>query len=269
MRRAGAGRRVVLWSGQMTEKTTHFGFREVPDADKAGMVRGVFDSVADRYDLMNDVMSGGVHRLWKDAMVAWLSPRPGAVILDVAGGTGDIAFRMLDSSARKGASAGVIVADINEEMLRVGAHRSQKGRDGKAQPLAWVTADAETLPFADASMDAYTIAFGIRNVTHIDKALKEAHRVLKRGGRFMCLEFSEVQVPLLDKIYDEFSFRAIPRFGKWITGDAESYQYLVESIRKFPNQKTFAGMIGAAGFKQIKVRNLTGGVAALHSGWKI
>ncbi len=258
----------------MTEKTTHFGFREVPDSEKAGMVRGVFDSVADRYDLMNDVMSGGVHRLWKDAMVSWLSPRPGSTILDVAGGTGDIAFRMLDSSARKAKRSGqnaasVIVADINEEMLRVGAGRSQRDRADKAQPLAWVTADAERLPFEDNSVDAYTIAFGIRNVTHIDKALSEAHRVLRRGGRFLCLEFSEVQVPLLDKIYDEFSFRAIPRFGKWITGDSESYQYLVESIRRFPNQKAFAGMIGTAGFSQVKVRNLTGGVAAMHSGWKI
>lgn len=238
------------------------------------MVRGVFDSVADRYDLMNDVMSGGVHRLWKDAMVSWLSPRPGTTILDVAGGTGDIAFRMLDSSARKAKANGqdaasVIVADINEEMLRVGAGRSQRDRAGKTQPLAWVTADAETLPFEDNSVDAYTIAFGIRNVTHIDKALSEAHRVLRRGGRFLCLEFSEVQVPVLDKIYDEFSFRAIPRFGKWITGDSESYQYLVESIRRFPNQKAFAGMIAAAGFSQVKVRNLTGGVAAMHSGWKI
>lgn len=253
----------------MTEKTTHFGFKDVPDEEKAGMVRGVFDSVADRYDLMNDVMSGGVHRLWKDAMVAWLSPRPGSTILDVAGGTGDIAFRMLDSSARKGDPAKVIVADINEEMLRVGAGRSQRDREGKPQPLAWVTADAEKLPFEDSSVDAYTIAFGIRNVTHIDKALSEAHRVLRRGGRFLCLEFSEVQIPVLDKIYDEFSFRAIPRFGKWITGDSESYQYLVESIRRFPNQKAFAGMIGTAGFTQVKARNLTGGIAAMHSGWKI
>ncbi len=253
----------------MTEKTTSFGFKDVPGEDKAGMVRGVFDSVADRYDLMNDVMSGGVHRLWKDAMVAWLSLRPGARVLDVAGGTGDIAFRVLDASARKGAAAEVVVADINEEMLRVGVGRSQTSRARKPQPLAWVTADAENLPFEDRSVDAYTIAFGIRNVTHIEKALAEAFRVLKTGGRFLCLEFSEVQVPLLDKIYDEFSFRAIPRFGKWITGDAESYQYLVESIRRFPNQKAFAGLVGAAGFAQVKARNLSGGIAALHSGWKI
>lgn len=254
---------------QASEKTTHFGFRQVPDAEKAGMVRGVFDSVAGKYDLMNDVMSGGVHRLWKDAMVAWLSPRAGSQILDVAGGTGDIAFRMLDSSAKKGEAANVIVADINEEMLRVGAGRSQRERAGKAQPLAWVTADAEALPFETGSMDAYTIAFGIRNVTHTDKALAEAHRVLKRGGRFLCLEFSEVQVPGLDKLYDEFSFRAIPKFGEWITGDRESYQYLVESIRKFPNQKAFAGMVRNAGFGQVKVRNLSAGIAAMHSGWKL
>jgi len=253
----------------MTEKTTHFGFKDVPDGDKAGMVRGVFDSVADRYDLMNDVMSGGVHRLWKDAMVSWLSPRAGSTILDVAGGTGDIAFRMLDSSARKGEAANVIVADINEEMLRVGAGRAQAQREGKAQPMAWVTADAETLPFDDGTMDAYTIAFGIRNVTHVDKALAEAHRVLKRGGRFLCLEFSQVQVPIADKIYDEWSFRGIPKFGEMITCDRDSYQYLVESIRKFPNQKAFAKMVGAAGFSQVKVRNLTGGVAAMHSGWKL
>jgi len=253
----------------MTEKTTHFGFKDVPDDEKAGMVRGVFDSVADRYDLMNDVMSGGVHRLWKDAMVAWLSPRPGSTILDVAGGTGDVAFRLIDSSVRKGPPAKVIVADINEEMLRVGAGRSQRDRAGKPQPLAWVTADAEKLPFEDNSVDTYTIAFGIRNVTHIDKALSEATRVLKRGGRFLCLEFSEVQVPVLDKLYEEFSFRAIPRFGQWITGDHESYQYLVESIRRFPNQKAFAGMISTAGLSNVKVRNLTGGIAAMHSGWKI
>ncbi len=253
----------------MEEKTTHFGFKDVPDADKANMVRGVFDSVAGRYDLMNDVMSGGVHRLWKDAMVAWLSPRPGSRILDVAGGTGDIAFRMLDSSARKGQPAHVIVADINEEMLRVGAGRAQTQRTGKPQPQGWVTADAEALPFDDNSMDAYTISFGIRNVTHVDKALSEAFRVLKRGGRFLCLEFSEMQIPGVDKLYEAFSFEAIPRLGGLITGDRESYQYLVESIRRFPNQKAFAAMVGEAGFAQVKVRNMSGGIAAMHSGWKI
>ena len=252
----------------MSEKTNHFGFKDVADEDKAGMVRDVFDSVADKYDLMNDVMSGGVHRFWKDAMISWLSPRPGARILDVAGGTGDIAFRILDSSASKGAPAEVIVADINYEMLHVGQDRCAATRVDKPHPEGWVTADAENLPFDDNSIDAYTISFGIRNVTHTDKALSEAYRVLRRGGRFLCLEFSEMQIPLVDKIYDEFSFRAIPQFGAMITGDKESYQYLVESIRRFPNQKTFAKMIETAGFSRVKVRNMTGGVAAMHSGWK-
>ncbi len=253
----------------MSEKTTHFGYKQVRDEDKVGLVRGVFDRVADNYDLMNDVMSGGVHRLWKGAMIAWLSPRPGTRILDVAGGTGDIAFRMLDSSAQKGAPADVIVADINHEMLKVGAARCDATRADLPHPQGWVTADAENLPFDDNSMDAYTISFGIRNVTHTDKALSEAFRVLKRGGRFLCLEFSEVQIPLVDKIYDEFSFRAIPRFGELVSGDRESYQYLVESIRRFPNQKAFADMISTAGFSRVKVRNMSGGVAAMHSGWKI
>lgn len=254
---------------QATEKTTHFGNRTVRDEEKASLVRGVFDSVAAQYDLMNDVMSGGVHRLWKDAMVNWLAPRPGARILDVAGGTGDIAFRILDKSARKGAPAEVVVADINYEMLHVGQDRAFDTRGQKPNPMAWVTADAEKLPFEDGTMEGYTIAFGIRNVTHVDKALAEAYRVLGRGGRFLCLEFSEVQVPGFDKLYDTWSFHGIPRLGELITKDRESYQYLVESIRKFPNQKTFAGLIAEAGFEQVRVRNLSGGIAALHSGWKL
>lgn len=256
-------------SEQATENTTHFGFKTVRDEDKAGMVRGVFDSVAVKYDLMNDVMSGGVHRLWKDAMVSWLAPRPGMKHLDVAGGTGDIAFRILDRTAEKGAPARVTVADINYEMLHVGQTRAFDTRGQKPNPEAWVTADAEKLPFDEGSMEGYTIAFGIRNVTHIDKALAEAHRVLDRGGRFLCLEFSEVTIPGFDKIYDAWSFHGIPRLGEMITRDRESYQYLVESIRRFPNQKKFAGMIEAAGFEQVRVRNLSGGIAALHSGWKL
>ncbi len=253
----------------MADATTHFGFKEVPDEDKEGLVRGVFDSVADNYDLMNDVMSGGVHRIWKDVMVNWLSPRPGARVLDVAGGTGDIAFRILDQTAAKGAPAEVTVVDINTEMLRMGEARAAETRNGKSNPRAWVTADAEALPFEDGSQDAYTIAFGIRNVTHIDQALREAHRVLVRGGRFLCLEFSQVQVPGLDQLYEAWSFHGIPAMGELIAKDRESYQYLVESIRKFPNQKKFAKMIEAAGFSQVKHRNLSGGIAAIHSGWKI
>ncbi len=252
----------------MAETTTHFGFKEVPDEEKATLVRGVFDSVAGNYDLMNDVMSGGVHRLWKDAMVNWLAPWPGSRVLDVAGGTGDIAFRILDHTAAKGEPAKVTVADINTEMLRMGEARAAETRAKKPNPMAWVTADAEKLPFEDSSQDVYTIAFGIRNVTHIEKALEEAYRVLACGGRFLCLEFSQVQVPGLDELYEMWSFHGIPRMGELIAKDRESYQYLVESIRRFPNQKKFARMIEAAGFSQVKHRNLSGGIAAMHSGWK-
>ncbi|MDQ0455402.1 bifunctional demethylmenaquinone methyltransferase/2-methoxy-6-polyprenyl-1,4-benzoquinol methylase UbiE [Rhizobium paknamense] len=245
---------------------TSYGFREVPEGEKQGLVNEVFHKVAKRYDIMNDVMSAGMHRLWKDAMVAALHPRrdPNYKVLDVAGGTGDIAFRIIEASKR---TAHATVLDINGSMLAVGAERAKKR--GLSENLTFVEANAEDLPFGDNQFDAYTIAFGIRNVPHIDKALSEAHRVLKRGGRLLVLEFSEVEMPLLDRVYDAWSFNAIPRFGKMITGDAEPYQYLVESIRKFPNQKDFAAMIGKAGFSRVSFTNYTGGIAALHSGWKI
>ncbi len=215
---------------------------------------------------MNDLMSGGLHRLWKDAVVAWLNPpkRPGWRALDVAGGTGDVAFRMVDAS---GGNAHVTVLDINGSMLSVGRERAEKR--GFADNVDFVEANAEELPFADDTFDAYTIAFGIRNVPRIEVALAEAFRVLKPGGRFLCLEFSEVDMPLLDKVYETWSFRAIPQIGKAVTGESEPYEYLVESIAKFPNQKNFAAMIERAGFERVSFRNYTGGIAALHSGWKL
>jgi demethylmenaquinone methyltransferase / 2-methoxy-6-polyprenyl-1,4-benzoquinol methylase len=245
--------------------TVSFGAREVPASEKAGLVRRVFDSVADRYDLMNDLMSGGVHRLWKDDMVAWLDPAPGSAVLDVGGGTGDVAFRIARRLAGKGGS--VAIADINLAMLKAG--RGRKDVPAADVPLSWVTADAERLPFPDASFDAYTIAFCIRNVTRIEAALAEARRVLKPGGRFLCLEFSRVEMPVLDTLYDAWSFNVLPELGAAVAGDRESYRYLVESIRRFPPQAAFARMIAAAGFSLVKHRNLSGGIAALHSGWVI
>ena len=245
---------------------TSYGFRDVAEGEKQALVNDVFHKVARRYDIMNDVMSAGLHRPWKDAMIAALNPRkdPDYKVLDVAGGTGDIAFRIVEASNRL---AHATVLDINGSMLGVGAERAAK--KGLTENLTFVEANAEELPFEDASFDAYTIAFGIRNVPRIDVALSEAHRVLKRGGRLLVLEFSEVDLPLLDKFYEAWSFNAIPRFGKMITGDAEPYQYLVESIRKFPNQENFATMIRTAGFSRVNFTNYTGGIAALHSGWKI
>ncbi len=245
---------------------TSYGFREVRDGEKQGLVNEVFHKVAKRYDIMNDVMSAGLHRAWKDAMVASLGPRKSTSYrtLDVAGGTGDIAFRIVEASERK---AHVTVLDINGSMLAVGEERAAKM--GLSGNLDFVEANAEKLPFEDNSFDAYTIAFGIRNVPHIDVALNEAYRVLKRGGRLLVLEFSDVQMPLLDKFYDQWSFKAIPQFGKAITGEAEPYQYLVESIRKFPNQRDFATMIEKAGFSRVTFTNYTGGIVALHSGWKL
>jgi demethylmenaquinone methyltransferase / 2-methoxy-6-polyprenyl-1,4-benzoquinol methylase len=211
-------------------------------------------------------MSAGMHRVWKDALVDWLSPskRSGWTALDVAGGTGDIAFRIVEASDKQ---AHVTVLDINGSMLEVGRERAEKR--GLAANLEFVEANAEELPFDDAEFDAYTIAFGIRNVPRMDAALSEAFRVLKPGGRFMCLEFSEVDLPGLDRIYDQWSFNAIPRIGKAVTGDEESYRYLVESIRKFPNQTNFANMIGEAGFERVSFRNYSGGIVAAHSGWKL
>ena len=247
----------------MNGKTTHFGYRDVPEDEKAGLVHGVFSSVASRYDLMNDLMSGGVHRLWKDAMMDWLAPRAGQRLLDVAGGTGDIAFRFL----RRAGDARAVVCDMTEAMLVEGRKRAEAAQ--LAERLDWVVGDAMALPFPDAAFDVYTISFGIRNVTRIGDALSEAWRVLKPGGRLMVLEFSQLPVPGMQWLYDRYSFNVIPTMGKAVTGDRDSYQYLVESIRKFPDQESFAAMIRAAGFGQVRYRNLTMGVAALHSGWKL
>jgi len=245
---------------------THFGYRQVPLREKQGLVDDVFSSVAGRYDLMNDLMSAGLHRVWKEAMVTALNPPKGGrpfALLDVAGGTGDIAFRAIKAG---GPNVHAIVCDINAEMLEVGRQRADKLGIGNVE---FVEGNAEALQFPDRSFDAYTIAFGIRNVTRIDKALSEAFRVLKTGGRFLCLEFSRVEVPILDRIYDFHSFEVIPRLGAIAAGDAEPYRYLVESIRKFPSQGRFSEMIRAAGFERVSYRNLTGGIAAIHSGWKL
>jgi len=254
-------------SDAATEKgRASFGFKDVDVDAKQGMVNDVFHKVASRYDLMNDLMSAGLHRVWKDAMVSWLTPprnRPFEV-LDVAGGTGDVSFRIVERSHK---SARATVCDINASMLEVGRERAQKR--GLAEHVTFIEGNAEELPFEDNRFDAYTIAFGIRNVPRIDQALREAHRVLKPGGRFLCLEFSDVDVPGLDKIYDFYSFNLIPAMGKAVAGDSESYRYLVESIRRFPHQERFAEMIRQAGFAKVSYRNLTGGIAAIHSGWKI
>ncbi|MBN9255902.1 MULTISPECIES: bifunctional demethylmenaquinone methyltransferase/2-methoxy-6-polyprenyl-1,4-benzoquinol methylase UbiE [unclassified Mesorhizobium] len=245
---------------------TSYGFKSVGEGEKQPLVNDVFHKVAKRYDLMNDLMSAGLHRVWKDAMVAWLNPpkRAGWRVLDVAGGTGDIAFRILDASQHQ---AHATVLDINGSMLAVGRDRAEK--KGIAEQVEFVEANAEELPFANGTFDAYTIAFGIRNVPRIDHALSEAYRVLKTGGRFLCLEFSDVEMPLLDKVYEAWSFHAIPKIGKAVTGDGEPYSYLVESIRKFPDQRNFAAMIERAGFGRVTFRNYSGGIAALHSGWKL
>ena len=251
--------------------TASFGFRDVPEAEKEGLVREVFSSVAARYDLMNDLMSAGVHRIWKDAMVEWLNPRPGWKTVDVAGGTGDVAFRIVEMARTRslkgsGGEAAVTVCDINEKMVTEGKRRAEAKGEGA---ITWTVGDAEALPVPDGSVDAYTIAFGIRNVTHIEKALTEARRVLKPGGRFLCLEFSQVDVPGLDTIYDAYSFKLLPQLGSWVAGDAESYRYLAESIRRFPSREKFARMIEAAGLGQVKVRVLSGGIAAMHSAWRL
>lgn len=240
-------------------ETVSFGYRDVDASEKAGMVRSVFSGVASRYDLMNDAMSGGMHRLWKDQFVRRVKPRKDEAILDMAGGTGDIAFRMHKYGAR------VTVSDINPEMLAVGQERAKKrGIDD----LEWSEQNAEELTFPDRSFDAYTIAFGIRNVTFIDKALKEAHRVLKFGGRFYCLEFSTTTWPGFAEVYDAYSHRLVPKLGKMLAGDEESYRYLIESIRRFPPMPAFERMIGEAGFVQTKVEPILGGLVAIHSGWK-
>ena len=254
------------------EKQADFGDRRVPLSDKQALVDDVFHSVARRYDLMNDLMSGGLHRAWKEALVAAVNPprtpRPGHpgerpfAVLDLAGGTGDVALRVAQAA---GPGTHVTVADINAEMLAVGRERAQRaGHD-----IAFVEGNAEALPLPDRSFDVVTIAFGIRNVPRIDAALAEAHRVLKIGGRFLCLEFSSVDVPGLDRLYDLYSFNVIPALGRAVTGDAEAYRYLVESIRKFPRPAVFADMIRGAGFRRVSFRPLTGGIVALHSGWRL
>jgi demethylmenaquinone methyltransferase/2-methoxy-6-polyprenyl-1,4-benzoquinol methylase len=243
-----------------------FGFQEIPEEEKAPRVKRIFSAVASRYDLMNDLMSVGVHRLWKGAFVTWLAPRPGQAIVDCAGGTGDIAFRIAERARRGRGRAAVTIVDVNEEMLRVGKERAAKA---KIEGLDWVVSDAEALALPHAFADVYTIAFGIRNVTHRERALAEARRILKPGGRFMCLEFSAPVVPILDTIYERYSFSVIPNLGKLIAGDADSYRYLVESIRRFPPQEAFAGEIRAAGFSRVSFRNLSGGIAAMHSGWAL
>ena len=246
-----------------TQKTTHFGFTDIPETEKAGRVQGVFNSVASKYDVMNDAMSLGIHRVWKDAMMDWLAPRPGQRLLDVAGGTGDISFRFLKRAGHGHAT----VLDLTEPMLVEGRKRADAA--AMAEQLDWVVGDAMALPFPDSTFDVYTISFGIRNVTRPQEALNEAFRVLKPGGRLMVLEFSQIPNDMMQKAYDLYSFNIIPRMGQMIDGDRDSYQYLVESIRKFPDQETFLGMLRAAGFGNAKYRNLSMGIACLHSGWKI
>jgi len=241
-------------------ETVSFGYQEVAPVEKTTRVRQVFSSVAENYDLMNDAMSGGMHRLWKDRFVRRVKPREGEMVLDMAGGTGDIAFRM------QALGALITVADINPDMLAVGIERAQKREIGR---LSWSEQNAEQLTFDDKSFDAYTIAFGIRNVTHIDKALSEAYRVLKRGGRFFCLEFSTTLWPGFAEVYDAYSHKLVPKLGKLLAKDEESYRYLIESIRRFPDMPTFEGMIRQAGFIRTNVEPLLGGLVAIHSGWKI
>ncbi len=249
------------------KQSTHFGFRDIPLEEKQSMVDSVFHSVARRYDLMNDLMSGGLHREWKEILVSKLRPPKnsrGFRLLDVAGGTGDVSFRTLTAG---GSGSRAIVADINQEMLKVGRERAAEQRfSGRVE---FVEANAEALPFPDKHFDAVTIAFGIRNVPRIPVALAEMHRVLKHGGHFLCLEFSSADVPMLDEIYDFYSFKVIPEIGRAVTGDKESYQYLVESIRRFPDRETFASMIRKAGFSRVNATALTGGVVAIHSGWRL
>ena len=243
----------------MSEQAS-FGYEDIPADEKVARVGAVFSSVARKYDVMNDAMSGGMHRLWKDKFVRRVKPREGEAILDMAGGTGDIAFRMAESGAE------ITVSDINQDMLDVGIERAMnRGLDG----LVWSRQNAEELAFPARTFDAYTIAFGIRNVTHIDKALAEAHRVLRHGGRFFCLEFSNTEWPGFKEAYDAYSHKLVPMIGQTIAGDAESYRYLIESIRRFPPMREFEGLIRAAGFTQTRIEPILGGLVAIHSGWKI
>lgn len=252
----------------MTKTSASFGYQDVDPAEKPKLVRGVFDRVAKNYDLMNDLMSGGVHRLWKDAVAARLNPQPGEVIVDCAGGTGDMARRFSKMARaaqerRGGPDARVFVVDYNAEMIAAGREK------GSEPEMTWTVGDAQRLPLPENFADAYVISFGIRNVTDIDAALRDARRVLKPGGRFLCLEFSRPTTEALQKAYDAYSFKVIPQVGEWVAKDRDAYQYLVESIRRFPDQRTFAGMMEIAGFGRVTVTNFIGGVAALHQGWKL
>jgi demethylmenaquinone methyltransferase/2-methoxy-6-polyprenyl-1,4-benzoquinol methylase len=255
----------------MTQPAASFGFQDVDPEEKPRLVRGVFDRVARRYDLMNDLMSAGVHRVWKDMVAVRLNPRPGETIIDCAGGTGDMAMRFarlarkaqMRGAAASGEDARIFVIDYNAEMIAAGRERAG------APEIAWSVGDAQSLPLPDACADAYVIAFGIRNVTHIPAALREARRVLKPGGRFLCLEFSRPVTEPLQAAYDAYSFKVIPWIGERVAGDREAYQYLVESIRRFPDQARFAEMMREAGFGQVGWTNFTGGVAALHQGWAL
>ncbi|ORY05444.1 ubiquinone/menaquinone [Basidiobolus meristosporus CBS 931.73] len=256
------------------EPLTHFGFTNVPESEKETLVGQVFANVASKYDIMNDAMSGGVHRLWKDHFIRKMDPAPGTKLLDVAGGTGDIAMRFLNycKEVHGDKTASVTMMDINPNMLKVGEERFQQTPYHGSGQISFKVGNAEKLTeVPDSSVDVYTIAFGIRNCTHVDKVLEEAHRVLKPGGRFMCLEFSRVDTPIISSIYDLYSFHVIPAVGEIVANDRNSYQYLVESIRKFPDQKTFAQMIRNAGFTTVGdgYENLTFGVAAIHSGIKL
>ncbi|MBD3665082.1 bifunctional demethylmenaquinone methyltransferase/2-methoxy-6-polyprenyl-1,4-benzoquinol methylase UbiE [Sulfitobacter aestuariivivens] len=246
-----------------TQKNTHFGAKTVPEDEKAGMVRNLFSDVANKYDIMNDVMSVGIHRIWKEAMMDWLAPRPGQKLLDVAGGTGDVSFKFLKRAGHGHAT----VLDLTEGMLVEGRKRAEAAQ--LADSLDWIVGDAMALPFENNTFDVYTISFGIRNVTRPQEALNEAYRVSRPGGRLMVLEFSQLPNPMMQKAYDLYSFNVIPRMGQIIANDRDSYQYLIESIRNFPDQETFLGMVKTAGFENAKYRNLTMGIAALHSGWKL
>lgn len=252
------------------DETASFGFQEVPAERKSSLVRGVFENVADRYDLMNDLMSGGIHRFWKRTMIDWLRPRAGQQFVDVAGGTGDVAVRIFDrigGGSESTAGSRIVVCDLTPSMLAIGRNRTLDR--GILRGIEWINGDAQRLPFADRTFDAYTIAFGLRNLTHLHEALTEARRVLRPGGRFLCLEFSHVAVPILDRLYDLYSFQILPMLGQIVTQDRAAYQYLVESIRRFPAQDELSRRIASAGLERVECRNLTGGIAALHSAWRI
>jgi demethylmenaquinone methyltransferase/2-methoxy-6-polyprenyl-1,4-benzoquinol methylase len=256
-----------MTAGRQTEDGVDFGFRKVPAEDKQRLINEVFARVADRYDQMNDLMSAGLHRLWKDDLVAMVNPPRGSrrfEVLDMAGGTGDIALRIAKAS---GAGTHVTVVDVSPEMVAQGAERARQ--EGVSQRLTFVVGNAEQLAFADRAFDIYTIAFGLRNVTRLEDALSEAYRVLKPGGRFLCLEFSHMHVPGLKQLYDAYSFTAIPAMGKVVTGDGAPYRYLVESIRRFPKQQELANSIAQAGFARVAYRNMLGGIVAIHSGWRL